>query len=198
MSTDRLHAFTGCALLLAALGIVVDAWANEALDADSPRWLVTIVAPGGPGDGTIGLIPAYLGVVVGMIGLLVVLRRAAPVWTVVLAGIGVIGMFAFWGSYPDRATYGGLGSILIGVALLELPSWGRAVSPIWVASGVLGVPELVEPGISWGPVSSFTLLGAAIGVTGAFLVWGPRSFDHGAARHHTPARHARRRHHRRA
>lgn len=172
MTYPRLHRITGWALVLGASGILIDSWASWALDADSPAWLVMLVAPGGLGEGSIGLIPAYLGATVGMIGFLIVLRHRVTIPAAVVAGVGVVGMFAFWYSYPERATVGGVGSILIGVAILALPSWGRLASPLWVASGVMGIPELVRPGVHWGPVASFTLLGAAISVTGAFVLWG--------------------------
>jgi hypothetical protein len=173
MISQRLRMITGWALLIGAVGILFDSFAVPMLDLfNRPEWLVTIVAPGGLGDGSIGLIPAYIGTTVGMIGLVIVMYRSSGVWAALLAGTGVVGMFTFWYSYPQRATLGGVGSILIGVAVLSLPAWGRFASPIWVASGVMGIPELVRPGIHWGPIASFTLLGAAIGVTGAFTLLG--------------------------
>lgn len=171
----RLQVVTGWSLLVAAAGIFIDAWAHRLLEIWRADWLAAVVSPNGPGGGNVGLVPAYLGVIVGMPALLAVLRRMIPTWAVVLAGVGVLGMLTFWGSYPDHATLGGLGSVLIGVALLAYPGWGRLASLLWIASGLPGVLELVEPGASWGPVSGFTLLGAAIGVTGASLVHDARS-----------------------
>ena len=173
----KLRLITGWALVVGAIGIFIDSWASWSLDSSSPEWVVTIIAPAGLGDGSIGLIPAYIGSTVGMIGFVIVLYRLAGMRVALLAGLGVIGMFTFWYSYPARATFGGVGSILIGVAILALPSWGRLASPIWVASGVMGIPELVPPGIHWGPIASFTLLGAAVGVTGAFTLWGLRETE---------------------
>lgn len=172
MISRRLLLTTGWALVMGAIGIFIDSWASWSLNSASPDWLIRIVAPGGLPNGSIGLIPAYIGATVGMIGFVLVVFRSAGVWVALLAGLGVIGMFTFWYSYPARATFGGVGSILIGVAVLSLPQWGRLASPIWVASGIMGIPELVRPGINWGPIASFTLLGAAIGVTGGFIVWG--------------------------
>lgn len=171
----RLRLITGWALLLGAAGIFIDSWASWALDPNSPQWLVSIVAPAGLGDGSIGLIPAYIGATAGMIGFVIIIYRSVGLWAGLLAGTGVLGMFTFWYSYPDRASLGGVGSILIGIAILALPSWGRLASPIWVASGVMGIPELVLPGRHWGPIAGFTLAGAAIAVTGAFIVWGVSS-----------------------
>lgn len=186
MTSPVLHRIAGWALVLGASGIFIDSWASWSLDAESPEWLVTLVAPSGLGNGSIGLIPAYLGATVGMIGFLIVLHRRVTIPVAVVAGVGVVGMFVFWYSYPARATVGGAGSILIGVAILALPSWGRLASPLWVASGVMGIPELVRPGVNWGPVASFTLLGAAIGVTGAFVLWGMTSTNvRGTARNNT-------------
>lgn len=178
MVSRRLRSIAGWALLVGAFGVFFDAWASWSLDAHSPGWLVSIVAPTGLGNGSIGLIPAYIGATVGMIGFVVVLYRNMGTWTALLAGVGVFGMFSFWYSYPARATFGGVGCILIGMAILALPSWGRLASPIWVASGVMGIPELVKPGINWGPIASFTLLGAAMAVTGAFTIWGLKISEH--------------------
>lgn len=173
MVRSKLLSVTGWALLVGSAGIFIDSWASWSLNSSSPDWLVSIVAPGGLSNGSIGLIPAYIGVTVGMIGFVIVCHRRMGIWMVLLAGAGVIGMFTFWYGYPARATFGGIGSILVGVAILSVPGWGRLASPLWVASGVMGIPELVRPGIHWGPIASFTLLGAAIGVTGAFILWGP-------------------------
>lgn len=128
MISPRLRRIAGWALVLGASGIFIDSWASWSLDAESPEWLVTMVAPGGLGNGSIGLIPAYLGATVGMIGFLIVLHHRVTIPVTVFAGVGVIGMFVFWYSYPARATFGGVGSILIGVAILALPSWGRLAS----------------------------------------------------------------------
>ncbi len=172
MVSTRLRLTTAVALLAGATGIFIDSWASWTLGPTSPEWLTSVVAPAGLDNGSVGLIPAYLGVTVGMLGLLLVLHRSTSLWVTLATGLGVGGMFMFWYSYPARATLGGIGSIIIGVAVLTLPSWGRLASPLWVASGVLGIPELVRPGINWGPIASFTLLGAAVGVTGAFVLWG--------------------------
>lgn len=174
MVSRRLRLIAGWALLIGAAGIFIDAWASWSLNNESPEWLVSIVRPG-LGDGSIGLVPAYLGITIGLIGLVIVLYRITGVWPALICGIGVLGLFVFWGSYPARATFAGLGSIFIGVAVLTLPNWGRIATPLWVASGIMAIPELVRPGSRWGPIAAFTLLGAAIAVTGAFVLWGMRT-----------------------
>lgn len=151
----RLQLVTGWALLIAASGIFIDAWAGWALDT----------------DGSLGLIPAYLGFTAGMIGFVLVALKTSGWWPGLLTGVGVVGMFIFWGSYPDYSTIGGLGGILVGIAVLWLPGWARFASPLWVASGLMGITELVRPGVGWGPVSRFTLHGAAVAVIGAFVLW---------------------------
>jgi hypothetical protein len=103
------------------------------------------------GNGSIGLIPAYLGATVGMVGFVMILYRSRTVWAAVVAGIGVVGMFTFWYTYPARATLGGMGSILIGMAIiLSFPagdgshhhsgshqeSWGYANSSSQASTGV--------------------------------------------------------------
>ena len=165
----NLQMVTGWALLMAATGIFVDAWAGW---TTPPAFLASIITPAGADNGSVGLIPAYLGFSTGMIGLVVVVYKAAGVWSGFLAGLGIVGMFVFWGSYPDHSTIGGLGAILVGIAVLWLPGWARFTSPLWVASGIMGITELVRPGTSWGPIAGFTLGGAAVAVTGAFVLWG--------------------------
>lgn len=166
---QKLQMFTGWALLIAATGIFVDAWAGR---TTLPTWLAPIINPAGAGGGSIGLIPAYLGFTTGMACFVIVAYKTSGVRPGVLAGVGVVGMFIFWGSYPDYSTTGGLGSILIGIAVLFLPGSARFASPLWVASGLMGITELVRPGVSWGPIAGFTLGGAAVALTGAFVLWG--------------------------
>lgn len=170
----RLQLVTGRALLVAAAGMFIDAWAGS---ATLSTWLASIITPGGADNGSIGLIPAYLGSMIGMTGLLLVVYETAGMWPGLLAGVGVVGMFVFWGSYPDHSTIGGLGTILVGIAILFLPGWARFATPLWVASGILGITELVRPGVSWGPISGFTLGGAAVAVTGAFVLWSLHTED---------------------
>ena len=167
----RLQLVTGWALLVAAAGMFVDAWAGS---ATLPSWLAPVITPGGADNGSIGLIPAYLGFITGMTGFLLVVYKTAGRWPGLLAGVGVVGMFVFWGSYPDHSTIGGLGTILVGIAILCLPGWARFSTPLWVSSGILGINELVRPGVSWGPISGFTLGGAAVAMTGMFVLWGIR------------------------
>jgi hypothetical protein len=179
MSGRRLQLITGWGLLLGAVGIFVDAWAGWALSTDSPEWLISVLAPAGLGEGSIGLIPAYLGVTAGLIGFVIFMYRTQGARAALLAGVGVVGLFIFWYSYPARATFGGVGSIIIGSSMLLLPGWGRLASPLWVASGIMGIPELVRPGIHWGPVAGFTLAGAAVAVTGASVLWGSAEVHRG-------------------
>lgn len=100
MISPRLRRIAGWALVLGASGIFIDSWASWSLDAESPEWLVTMVAPGGLGNGSIGLIPAYLGATVGMIGFLIVLHHRVTIPVTVFAGVGVIGMFVFLVQLP--------------------------------------------------------------------------------------------------
>lgn len=164
----RLQLVTGWALLIAAMGIFFDAGASR---ITFPTLLASIITPAGAENGSIGLIPAYLGFTTGMICFPFVAYKVSGMWPGLLTGAGVVGMFIFWYGYPHYSTIGGLGSILVGIAVLLLPRWARFASPLWVASGIMGITELVRPGISWGPVAGFTLLGAAIAVTGAFVIW---------------------------
>lgn len=165
----KLQLFTGWALLIAASGILVDSWAGR---ITFPTWMASIITPAGADSGSIGLIPAYLGLTTGMVCFLFVVYKLSGTWPGLVTGAGVVGIFIFWYGYPHYSTMGGLGSILVGIAVLWLPGWARFASPLWVTSGLMGITELVRPGISWGPVAGFTLAGAAIAVTGGFVLWG--------------------------
>ncbi len=171
-----LRLVTGWSLLAGAFGIYVDSYAGWFLTWESPAWLLTLVAPAGLDQGTIGLIPAYLGVTVGLAGLVLVTLRIAGPGVAALTALGTAGVFIFWYSYPEQATAGGLGAVVLGLAVLLYPTWGRAASPFFVAGGILGIPELVTPGSVWGLVAGFPLVGTAVGLSGAFVLWGaPRS-----------------------
>jgi hypothetical protein len=161
MLGSKLQKVTGWALLIAASGVF---W-----DAIEVHWLGTSAVP----DGSLGLIPAYLGIVIGLIGFVFVTWRVGGPVSGLLTALGTAGTLVFWGSYPSYASLGGVGALLLGVSVLFLPGWGRFSSPLWIVAGVMGTGELVRfPLPSWGPVSSFTLIGAALGVTGAFVLWG--------------------------
>lgn len=160
MIGSRLRKVTGWALLIAAFGVF---W-----DATEVHWLGTSSLP----DGSLGLIPAYLGIVVGLIGITLIGWRVGGSVAGILAGVGAIGTFIFWGTYPSYATLGGLGALAIGVSMLFMPGWGRFTSPVWVVAATMGIPELAVPGRNWGPISGFTLIGAALAATGAFVLWG--------------------------
>lgn len=170
----RLQVVTGWALLIAGMGILFDSWAGR---MTFPTLLASIVTPAGAENGSIGLIPAYLGLTIGMSCFPFVVRKASGIGPGLVAGAGVVGMFVFWYGYPHYSTIGGLGSILVGISVLWLPGWARLVSPLWVASGIMGITELVRPGISWGPIAGFTLAGAAVALTGAFVHWGLSSTE---------------------
>lgn len=157
MTGRKLRLITGWSLLVGAFGVGVDAWLSW--DDHQGSW---------------GLIPAYMGTVVGLVGLVLVVARVAARWPAILAGLGVASTLVFWGSYPSNAPFGGVGSVLIGISVLWLPGWGRLASPLWVAAATFGAPQ---PGVRWGPISGFTLMGVALAVTGAFLLFGLNQAD---------------------
>jgi hypothetical protein len=152
-----LRRITGWALLAAAAGTLFDAFACD-----------------GCADGSVGLIPLYLGFPIGSVGLVIIFRKVAGWVPALLAAVGLAGILFFMFSYPNGAE-GWIGAILIGIAHLFLPLPGRFASVLWVAVGILGFPEFGEP--SWGPISAFTVFGAATAASGAFVLWGLPSPD---------------------
>jgi hypothetical protein len=153
--SPRLQKITGWALLAASVGTFYDAYASSS-----------------GAQGSIGLIPLYLGFPIGSIGLVMVIRKIAGWLPALLAAAGLVGVFIFMGSYPNGAE-GWIGLVLIGFALLFLPLPGRLASVLWIAAGILGFPKFGQG--SWGLISAFTVFGAACAASGAFVLWGFRS-----------------------
>ena len=147
---------TGWSLLAAAAGTFYDAFMCD-----------------GCAQGSIGLIPLYLGFPIGAVGLVLVFWRVVGWVPALLAASGLAGILFFMFSYPNGAE-GWIGAILVGIAHLFLPLSGRLASVLWVAVGILGFPEFGEP--SWGPIAAFTVFGAATAASGAFVL-----FDLGSA-----------------
>ncbi|NNU27104.1 hypothetical protein [Isoptericola sediminis] len=147
---------TGVLLLIGAAGIGVDAWLS---------W--------NQADGSWGLILAYLGTTFGLVLLVPVMVRLRGWMAGTAVAVGAASTFVFWYGYPEFAMYGGLGSLFLGAVMLSLPDWGRVAAFPWIVSGTLGLPDLVREGVSWGPVASFSVLGVAIGLTGAYVVTRP-------------------------
>lgn len=153
--SPRLRKITGWALLAASVGTFYDAYASY-----------------GGAQGSIGLIPLYLGFPIGSIGLVILLRHVAGWTPAILAAIGLAPFLNFMGSYPNGAE-GWIGLALFGFAHLFLPLTVRLASVLWIAAGILGFPEFGQG--SWGLISAFTVFGAACAASGAFILWGFRS-----------------------
>jgi hypothetical protein len=150
-----LRNITGWALLAAAAGTFFDAYACD-----------------GCSDGSIGLIPLYIGFPIGSVGLVLVFRKASGWVPALLATLGLGGILFFMFTYPNGAE-GWIGAVLIGAAHLYFPLPGRLASVLWVAAGILGFPAFNTA--SWGVISAFTVFGAATAVSGAFVLLGLRT-----------------------
>lgn len=150
-----LRYITGWSLLAAAAGIFYDAYVCD-----------------GCSQGSIGLIPLYIGFPIGSVGLVLVFRKFVGWAPAVLAALGLAGILIFMFSYPNNAE-GMIGAILVGIAHLFLPLSGRLVSVLWVAAGILGFPAFNTA--SWGPIDGFTMFGAATTASGVVVLWGWRS-----------------------
>ena len=146
---------TGLAWLAAALGVAIEIFYHE-FYCTSCR-----------GDGTIGLIPLYIGFPIGAIGFVWILRRMVGWIPTLLAAIGLAGILYFMGSYPNGAE-GWIGAVLVGIAHLYLPFPGRYASVLWIVAGVLGFPGFGAH--SWGLISAFSIFGAATAASGIFML----------------------------
>lgn len=98
-----------------------------------------------------------------------VIRRALGWVPALLAASGLVGILFFMFTYPNGAE-GWIGAILVGMACLFFPLTGRFIAVLWVATGLLGFPQFGQH--SWGVISAYTLLGAATGSSGAYVLWG--------------------------
>lgn len=160
MVGSKLQTLTGWALLVAAIGVL---W-----DAAEVHWLGTSSLP----EGSWGLIPALLGSLVGLIGFTIIAWTVGGTLPGMLAGLGTAATVFFHANYPNYSSIGGFGALSLGASMLFMPGWGRFISPLWVATGIMHMSELVPPGHNWGPISAYTLLGASLLAAGAFVFWG--------------------------
>jgi hypothetical protein len=147
-----LRRITGWAWLAAAAGTFYDAFACD-----------------GCAGGSIGLIPLYVGFPIGAIGFVLFMWRAVGRVPAALTAAGLAGILFFMFSYPNGAE-GWITAILIAIAHLFLPLAGRFATVLWVATAILGFPEFGAP--QWGPITAFTMFGAATAASGAFVLWG--------------------------
>jgi hypothetical protein len=159
-----LRRVTGLAWLAAALGVLIELFYHE------------FFCVACNGDGSIGLIPLYLGFPIGAVGFVLVLRRTAGWIATLLAAAGLASILYFMFSYPNGAA-GWIGAVFIGIAHLFLPLSGRFAAVLWTITGILGFPEFGEP--KWGLISAFTVFGAATAISGAFVLWGLSPNDRG-------------------
>jgi hypothetical protein len=149
--SPRLRKITGWALLAASAGTFFDAYASSR-----------------GAQGSIGLIPLYLGFPIGSIGFVILIRQVAGWTPAILAAIGLAPFFYFMGAYPNGAE-GWIGLVLFGIAHLFLPLIERFPAVLWITAGLLGFPEFGQG--SWGLLSAFTIFGAAIAASGIFILW---------------------------
>ena len=158
MVGSKLQKLTGWALLVAAIGVL---W-----DATEVHWLGTSSLP----EGSWGLISALLGMLVGLIGLTIIAWTVGGPLPGLLAGLGTAATFFFHANYPDYSSIGGFGALSLGASMLFMPGRGRFIFPLWITTGIMHMSELVPPGRNWGPISAYTLLGASLLATGAFVL----------------------------
>ena len=146
---------TGWALIAAAVGALLEA---------------VIVRPSG--EATIGLVPLYLGMPIGAVGLVIILRKTEGWAAAVTAAAGFAGLLYFMGTYPDHPE-GWIGLVLVGTAHLFVPFPGRFAAVLWIAAGVLAFPAFhARP---WGVVDGWNLFTAAAAASGAFVLWGRKA-----------------------
>ena len=151
-----LRLVTGWALIAAAAGTIFDEYAC-----------------GGCPQGSIGLIPLYLGFSIGSVGLVIIFKKVAGWMSATFAAAGLAGILYLMFAYPDGVN-GWIGGIFLGIAHLFLPLAGRFASVLWVAVGILGFPYVGMPR-ALAPIPVFSLFGIAIAATGLFVLLGLNS-----------------------
>ena len=151
-----LRLITGWALLAAAAGTIFDEYAC-----------------GGCPQGSIGLIPLYIGFPIGSVGLVIIFKKVGGWISATFAAVGLAGILYFMFAYPQGVN-GWIGGIFLGIAHLFLPLSGRFVSVLWVAVGILGFPGFGVMRVLT-PVPVFVLFGVATAATGLFVLLGLKS-----------------------
>jgi hypothetical protein len=143
---------TGWAMLAAAFGILLE-----------------IVIPRPPGEGTIGLIPLYIGFPIGAVGFVIVLWKKTGLFSAIIAAIGLTGILYFMFAYPN-GVQGWIGGFFLGIACLYLPLAYRFATLAWVAVSLLGLPEFYAR--AWGFIDAFSMFGIGTAISGAYILWG--------------------------
>lgn len=134
-------------------------------------------------DGSFGLLPLYIGFLIGSVTFILIVKEAfgwlpATVATLGVAGtiatLGMVGAYYATGTEPAGYEFAWIGAIFLGIAHLFFPLSGRLAAVFWIMTGTLGMPEFYAR--PWGIVGSFTLFGVATAWTGLFILFGlPRS-----------------------
>jgi hypothetical protein len=151
-----LRLVTGWALVAAAAGTIYDAYACD-----------------GCSQGSIGLIPIYLGFPIASVGLVIIFKKVGGWIAATFAAVGLAGILYFMFAYPNGVN-GWIGGILLGMAHLFLPLSGRFASVLWVAVGIFGFPYFGMMR-ALAPVPVFLLFGVATAATGLFVLLGLKS-----------------------
>lgn len=151
-----LRLITGWALIAAAAGTLFDAYACD-----------------GCPQGSVGLVPLYVGFPIGSVGLVIIFRKVAGWISAIFAAVGLAGILYFMFAYPEGVN-GWIGGVFLGIAHLFLPLSGRFVSVLWVAVGILGFPGFGMMRVL-APIPVFVLFGVATAATGLFVLLGLKS-----------------------
>jgi hypothetical protein len=143
---------TGWAMLAAAIGILLE-----------------IVIPRPPGEGTIGLIPLYIGFPFGAVGFVMVMWKNNGWFAAIMAAIGLLGILYFMFAYPN-GVHGWIGGFFLGISSLYLPLPYRFAALTWIGVGFWGVPEIYAR--AWGFLDAFSMFGISTAFSGAYILWG--------------------------
>lgn len=151
-SIERLQTIVAWALLATFLGVVLE-----------------VILPQENSEGTIGLVPLYLGYPVGGLGFAWILYRRFGPLVGLNSLLGAVGILYFMGAYvTPNANQGFVGGFFHAISCLYLPMPYRLSSLAWLSAGIFGYPVIVALGSNL--YNEFVMFGLAAGISGLYLL----------------------------
>jgi hypothetical protein len=142
----------GWAMIAAAIGILLE-----------------VVIPRPAGEGTIGLIPLYLGFPIGSLGLVPTIWKRDGWFPAIMTAVGLAGMLYFLFVYP-LGVRGWAGGFFLAIGFLFLPMPYRFAALTWLAIPFLELPLLNAR--NSGFFDGFVMFGISTALSGIYMLIG--------------------------
>jgi hypothetical protein len=148
--------------------------AGWAMIAAAVGILLEIVIPHPAGEGTIGLIPLYLGFPIGSLGLVPIIWKRDGWFPAIMAACGLAGILYFMVVYP-LGIRGWAGGFFLSIGFLFLPMPYRFAALAWLAIPFLELPILNAR--NSGLFDGFVMFGIGTALSGMYMLIDPEK-DH--------------------